>query len=113
MGLFPRRGRPAAPRALGAGRGGGPPAELSPELDLLQDLFRSREERARVKAGPERELLAALPDAAALVGKDGLVRAANAALEALAPGGRAAGLSPLPLTRAAEVAQAVKRGLEG
>ena len=113
MALFRRRELPAAIQALQDELAGGPPAELSPELDLLQDLFRSREERARVKAGPERELLAALPDAAALVGKDGLVRAANAALEALAPGGRAAGLSTLELTRAAELAQAVKRGLEG
>jgi two-component system phosphate regulon sensor histidine kinase PhoR len=113
MALFRRRELPAAIQALQDELAGGPPAELSPELDLLQDLFHSREERARVKAGPERELLAALPDAAALVGKDGLVRAANAALEALAPGGRAAGLSTLELTRAAELAQAVKRGLEG
>jgi two-component system phosphate regulon sensor histidine kinase PhoR len=113
MALFRRRELPAAIEALQAELAGGPPAELSPELDLLQDLFHSRQERARVKEGPERELLAALPDAAAVVGREGLVRIANAALEALAPGGRAAGLSTLELTRAADLAEAVKRGLEG
>jgi two-component system phosphate regulon sensor histidine kinase PhoR len=113
MALFRRSELPAAIQALQEELAGGPRAALSPEMDLLEDLFHSRQERTQVKHGPERELLAALPDAAALVGKDGLVRVANAALEALAPGGRAAGLSTLELTRAAELAQAVKRGLEG
>ncbi len=113
MALFQRRELPAAIRALQQELAGGPRAELPPEIELLGGLVRSREERSRSKDEPERELLAALPDAAALVGSDGLVRVANAAFEALASSGRAAGLSTLELTRAAELAQAVRRGLEG
>src|SRR3990172_999681 len=99
MALFRRDKVPAAIRALQDQLAGGPRVELPPELELLGGLVHTREERAKTKDEPERELLAALPDAAAVVGKDGEVRVANAAFETLAPGGRAAGLSPLEITR--------------
>ncbi|OFX20998.1 MAG: two-component sensor histidine kinase [Anaeromyxobacter sp. RBG_16_69_14] len=113
MALFRRDKVPAAIRALQDQLAGGPRVELPPELELLGGLVHTREERAKTKDEPERELLAALPDAAAVVGKDGEVRVANAAFETLAPGGRAAGLSPLEITRSAELDEAVRRGLEG
>ena len=109
-----RRNRLAdAIRALQDELAGGPRAELPADLELLGGLVHTREERAKTKEEPERELLAALPDAAALVGKDGRVRVANAAFEALAPGARAAGLTPVEITRSAELGEAVKRALEG
>jgi two-component system, OmpR family, phosphate regulon sensor histidine kinase PhoR len=92
---------------------GGPRAELPAELELLGGLVHTREERAKTKEEPERELLAALPDAAGLFGRDGTVRVANTAFDVLAPGGRAAGLSALELTRAEDLGQAVRRALEG
>ena len=113
MGLFRRSDLPSAIRALQDELAGGPRAELPAELELLGGLVHSREARARTKDAPERELLAALPDAAAVLGRDGLVRMANRAFEALVPGGRAAGLSPLEVTRSAELSEAVGRALEG
>ena len=103
----------AAIRALQEELAGGVPAVLPPELEQLGTLVHAREERARTKEAPERELLSALPDAAAIVGKDRRVRVANAAFDALAPGGRAVGLSPLEVTRSTELSDAVKRTLEG
>jgi len=103
----------AAIRALQDELAGGPRAELPADLELLGGLVHTREERARTKEEPEREILAALSDAAAVVGKDGRVRAANAALEALAPQGRSTGLSPIEITRSAELDEAVRRALEG
>jgi len=100
-------------RALQDELAGGPRAELPAELELLGGLIHTREERARTKEAPEREILSALPDAAAVVGKDGRIRAANAAFEALAPSGRATGLSPIEITRSAELEEAVRRALEG
>jgi two-component system, OmpR family, phosphate regulon sensor histidine kinase PhoR len=41
------------------------------------------------------------------------VRASNAAFDTLAASGRAAGLTPLEITRSAELSEAVKRALEG
>jgi two-component system phosphate regulon sensor histidine kinase PhoR len=61
----------------------------------------------------EHELLAALPFAAALVSKEGWVRVSNAAFDTLAVDGRALGLTPLEITRSAELSEAVKRALEG
>ncbi len=58
-------------------------------------------------------MLAALPDAAALVSKDGWVRVSNSAFDALAVTGRALGLTPLEITRSAALSDAVKRALEG
>ena len=115
MALFPRDPVPAALRALQAELAGGPRAELPPVVETLGALFLEREARAR--AGeverPERELLAALPDAAALIAKDGRIRLANTAFEALSPSGRAEGMTPLELTRAAALAEATRRALEG
>src|SRR5574341_473218 len=65
--------------------------------------------RAELAGGPR----AAIPDAAALIGRDGKVRVCNTAFDALAPSGRATGFTPLELVRSAEVAEAVKRALEG
>jgi len=103
----------AAIRALQDELAGGPRAEIPAELELLGGLVHTREERAKTKEEPERELLSALADGAAVIGKDGLVRVANAAFEALAPRGRAAGLSLLEITRSGELAEAVRRALEG
>ncbi len=106
----------AAIRALRAELAGGPRADLGREVDELAGLLAARADRrnARLpKDPPEAELLAAMPDAAALVSKDGWVRVSNAAFDTLAAGGRAAGLSPLEITRSAELAEAVRRALEG
>lgn len=76
-------------------------------------LEREARRRAREREQPERELLAAVPDAAAVVGMDGRVRVSNTAFDGLAPGGRAAGLTILEATRAAELSEATRRALEG
>ncbi len=104
---------PEAVEALRIELAGGPRAELIPEVQLLADLLGGRAERLRPKEEPERELLAAFPDAAAVIGKDGRVRVANVPADALAAGGRAAGMTVLELTRSAELADAVQRALEG
>jgi two-component system phosphate regulon sensor histidine kinase PhoR len=105
----------AAIRALEGELGGGPRADLAPGVDRLASLLLQREERLRTieKAQPERELLAAMPDAACLIAADGRVRASNAALDGMAPGGRAVGLTLLEITRQAELAEAARRALEG
>jgi two-component system phosphate regulon sensor histidine kinase PhoR len=113
MTLFRKGSLPAAIRALQDELAGGPRAEIPAELELLGGLVHTREERAKTKEEPERELLSALPDPAAVVGKDGLVRVANSAFEAIAPGGRAAGLSPLEIMRVSDLGEAVQRALEG
>src|SRR5512143_1214691 len=100
-------------RALEAEEAGGPRAELPPELSRLTDLLRRRDERLSPRGEPERELLYAIPDAAGLVARDGTIRAANARLESLSPTGRATGMTPLEVTRAADLAEAVKRALQG
>jgi two-component system phosphate regulon sensor histidine kinase PhoR len=100
-------------RALEAEVAGGARAELPTELLRLADLLVRRAERVRHKEEPERELLAAFPDAAGIVGVDGAIRVANSALDALASAGRSAGLSLLELTRSAELGEAVRRALEG
>jgi len=100
-------------RALEAELAGGPRAVLEPELLRLADALLQRAERLRPKEEPERELLAAVPDAACIVGTDGAVRVANAAFEGLSPTGRTVGLSPLEVTRSEALGEAVKRALEG
>ncbi len=61
----------------------------------------------------EQEIVSALPDAAALVSKEGWVRVSNASFDTLAANGRTEGLTPLEITRSAELSEAVKRALEG
>ncbi len=105
----------AAIRALRTEAEGGPRADLGREVRELAQLLAQRE---RHRTGPERdpveqELLSALPDAAALVSKEGWVRVSNAAFDTLASTGRAYGLTPLEITRSAELSDAVKRALEG
>jgi two-component system phosphate regulon sensor histidine kinase PhoR len=102
-------------RALEAELAGGPRADLAPGVDRLASLLLQREERLRVieKAQPERELLSAMPDAAGLLATDGRVRASNAALDGMSPGGRAVGHTILEITRNAELAEASRRALEG
>jgi len=105
----------AAVRALRIELEGGPRAELSQDVRELAELLTERE-LARLEVlrdPPERELLAAVPDAAAVVAKDGRIRVANTAFDALAAGGKAAGLTPLEATRSAELSEAVRRALEG
>ena len=105
----------AAIKALRAELGGGPHADLGQEVSELGSLLLQRELRrfATVRDPAEQELLASLPDAAAVVAVDGRVRVCNAAFDALAAGGRAAGLTPLEVTRSGELAEAVRRALEG
>ncbi len=102
-------------RALRAEIEGGPRADLGREMAELSELLLRRERHRREpKLEPlEQELLAALPEAAALVSKDGWVRVSNAAFDTLASTGRAAGLTPLEITRSAQLSEAVKRALEG
>jgi two-component system phosphate regulon sensor histidine kinase PhoR len=105
----------AAIRALRTELGGGPRAELGREVRELAELLARRElRRVRQDADPvEQELLSAIPDAAALVSREGWVRVSNAAFDTLAVTGRAHGLTPLEITRSAELSEAVKRALEG
>jgi two-component system phosphate regulon sensor histidine kinase PhoR len=105
----------AALRALRAEVAGGPRAELPEEIRELEDLLEARaEKRWQAQRDPaESELLAAIPDAAALIGRDGTVRVCNTAFDALSPTGKASGFTPLELVRSAELAEAVKRALEG
>jgi len=102
-------------RALEGELAGGTRADLAPAVDRLASLLLQREDRLRAieKAQPERELLAAMPAAAGLIAADGRVRASNAALDGLSPGGRAIGLTLLEITRKAELAEAARRALEG
>jgi two-component system, OmpR family, phosphate regulon sensor histidine kinase PhoR len=102
-----------AVRALRDELAGGGPAVLPDDLELLGGLVHAREERARSREEPERELLSALSDAAALVGRDGLVRVANSAFDGLAPSGRAAGLSLLEIMRSGELDEALRHALGG
>jgi two-component system phosphate regulon sensor histidine kinase PhoR len=106
----------AAIRALRAELAGGPRADLGGDVDELATLLSERALRRPTplpRDPPEQELLSALPDAAALISKDGWVRVSNAAFDTLAAGGRAAGLTPLEITRSAELSEAVRRALEG
>jgi two-component system phosphate regulon sensor histidine kinase PhoR len=105
----------AAIRALRAELAGGPHADLGREVRELEELLAEREARrfAGQRDPAEQELLSALPDAAALVARDGRVRVANAAFDTLAASGRAVGMTPLELTRSAELSEAVRRAIEG
>jgi len=105
----------AAVRALEEELSGGPRADLAPAVETLGSLLLEREGRLRAleREQPERELLAAIPDAAGLVSREGKVRAANSALDGLAPGGRAVGLTAMEVTRSGEIAEAARRALEG
>ncbi len=105
----------AAVRALRTELSGGPRADLGRDVRELADLLAEREVRrfGAHRDPAEQELLAALPDAAALVDKEGRIRVANAAFDTLAANARAVGQTPLEVTRCAELAEAVRRGLEG
>ncbi len=105
----------AAIHALRRELDGGPRADLAGEVREVAELLQRREARSSPpdRDPPEQELLAAIPDAAALVSREGWVRASNAAFDTLAATGRAAGLTPLEITRSAELSEAVKRALEG
>jgi two-component system, OmpR family, phosphate regulon sensor histidine kinase PhoR len=105
----------AAVRALRAELTGGPHADLGADVSELSSLLLERELRrfATVRDPAEQELLSGLPDATAIVAKDGRIRVCNAAFDAMAAGGRAAGMTPLEVTRSAALAEAVKRALEG
>ncbi|HEU4385717.1 MAG TPA: ATP-binding protein [Anaeromyxobacteraceae bacterium] len=113
--MFRRDPLEVAIRALQAELDGGPRAELPALLEAVGGLLLEREARRRAgeREQPERELLAAVPDAAAVVGVDGRVRVSNTAFDGLVPGGRAAGLTVLEATRHAELAEAARRALEG
>ncbi len=103
-------------RALRVEIAGGPRADLGREVRELQELLTEREHRRLAVAArdpAEQELISALPDAAALVGRDGMVRVANAAFDSLAASARATGQTTLEVTRSAELAEAVRRALEG
>ncbi len=113
--MLRRKSLEAALRALRAELAGGQRADLGNEVRELAELL-ARRERRRAPAQPdsaEQELLSAIPYAAALVSKEGWVRVSNAAFDTLAASGRTAGLTPLEITRSAELSDAVKRALEG
>src|SRR5512145_684742 len=112
---FGRTQLSAALRALRAELAGGPRAEVPDEVRELAELMTEREERRwQTQRDPaEQELLAAIPDAAALIGRDGKVRVCNSSFDAFSPTGRSTGFTPLELVRSAELAEAVKRALEG
>jgi two-component system phosphate regulon sensor histidine kinase PhoR len=105
----------AAIRALRNELEGGPRADLGREVREFADLLARRARRAASPASDpvEQELLSAFPDAAALVSKEGWVRVSNAAFDTLAANGRAHGLTPLEITRSAELSEAVRRAIEG
>ncbi len=105
----------AAVKALRAELAGGPHADLGQDIAELGSLLLQRELRrfATVRDPAEQELLASLPDAAAVVAVDGRVRVCNGAFDALSASGRAAGLTALEVTRSGELAEAVRRALEG
>lgn len=105
----------AAIKALRTELAGGPHADLGQEVSELGSLLLQRELRrfATVRDPAEQELLASLPDAAAVVAVDGRVRVCNAAFDALSASGRAAGLTSLEVTRSGELAEAMRRALEG
>ncbi len=105
----------AAIKALRAELAGGPHADLGQEVSELGSLLLQRELRrfATVRDPAEQELLASLPDAAAVVAVDGRVRVCNAAFDALSASGRAAGLTSLEVTRSGELSEAMRRALEG
>jgi two-component system, OmpR family, phosphate regulon sensor histidine kinase PhoR len=105
----------AAVRALRTELDGGPRADLGKDVRDLEQLLAEREDRrfGALRGSAEEELLAALPSAAALVAKDGRVRTCNAAFDTFAASGRAAGFTPLEITRSAELHEGVKRALEG
>jgi len=113
--VLPRTSLAAAIRALRAELAGGPRSDLGREVRELGELIAQRERRGSMPAREpiEQELLSGLPDAAALVSREGWVRASNTAFDALAATGRAAGLTPLEITRSAELSEAVRRALEG
>jgi two-component system phosphate regulon sensor histidine kinase PhoR len=102
-------------RALRSEIAGGPNADLGREVRELQELLAERENRryATVRDPVEQELVSALPDAAALVDVDGRIRVANTAFDTMAADARAAGHTTLEVTRSAELAEAVRRALEG
>jgi two-component system phosphate regulon sensor histidine kinase PhoR len=114
--VFRRSKLAAAIAALRSELAGGPRAELEGETRELADLLAARE-RARAarekRDPPEQELLWAIPEAAALVSKQGWVRVSNSAFDALAASGRATGLTALEITRSAVLSEAVRRALEG
>jgi two-component system, OmpR family, phosphate regulon sensor histidine kinase PhoR len=105
----------AAIKALRTELAGGPHADLGQEVSELGSMLLQRELRrfATVRDPAEQELLASLPDAAAVVAVDGRVRVCNAAFDALSASGRAAGLTSLEVTRSGELADAMRRALEG
>jgi two-component system phosphate regulon sensor histidine kinase PhoR len=105
----------AAIRALEEEAAGGPRADLTGPMETLASLLLERESRLRTieREQPERDLLAAVPDAAGLLSRDGRFRVANKALEWMAPGTRAVGLTVVELTRNADLAEAARRALEG
>jgi two-component system phosphate regulon sensor histidine kinase PhoR len=102
-------------RALRAELEGGPRADLPEEIRELEELLSSREAKRweAMRDPAESELLAAIPDAAALIDRDGKVRVCNSAFDALSFTGRSTGFAPLEIVRSAELAEAVKRALEG
>lgn len=113
--LFRRNRIHEAVQALQAELAGGPRARLEGEVRELAALLAKRSRREVVaNCDPgEQQLISAIPYAAALVSKEGWVRLSNAAFDRLAASGRASGLTPLEITRSAELSEAVKRALEG
>jgi two-component system phosphate regulon sensor histidine kinase PhoR len=113
MAIFGRATVAELVRALQDELAGGPRADVPAELQLVAHLLAARDRRDERRREPEREVIAGLPDAAGIVAADGRLRVANAALDQLAPGGRAFGLTPLEVTRSADLDAAVRGALRG
>ncbi len=113
--MFRRSQLPAAIAALRDELAGGQRARLEGDVRVFAELVakRARRQSPAERDPCEQQVILALPDAAALVSKEGWVRVSNAAFDTLAASGRAAGLTPLEITRSPELSEAVKRALEG
>jgi two-component system phosphate regulon sensor histidine kinase PhoR len=113
MAIFGRAMVADVVRALQDELAGGPRANVPAELQLVAHLVAERDRRDERRREPERDLVAAIPEAAGLVGADGRLRVTNAALDRLAPGGHAFQLTPIEATRSAELDAAVRSALHG
>jgi two-component system phosphate regulon sensor histidine kinase PhoR len=101
-------------RALELERASGVPADLTPDVERLGALLAARaRERPAAPAAEWRALVAALPDAAGVLDERDSVLVSNAGLDALAPAGRATGLTLVEVVRTPELMEAVRGAREG
>jgi two-component system phosphate regulon sensor histidine kinase PhoR len=98
-------------KALEVERDSGVRAVLPADVERLGALLSAR---ARPSPAAEwRSLLAALPEAAAIVDEENTIVASNTAFDAFAPAGRATGLTVLEAVRTPEIAETLQAAREG